>query len=123
MPAIGAPYSAWIWKVSQRNAPGAISAMAFIVSPVRPSVLRFGVAVGAACPSAIVSSSSGSGCRLVAGVDPPDGASPAPRHAAGATEALPSGSGLGSTDGQGSLQTNLLLNPADATTPSAPVCA
>src|SRR5450432_956990 len=32
------PVVAWIRKVSQRNAPGAISAMAFIVSPVRPRV-------------------------------------------------------------------------------------
>src|ERR1700736_4206869 len=36
MPAIGAPYNAWIWNVSQRKAPGAISAMALIVSPVNP---------------------------------------------------------------------------------------
>src|SRR5215831_5433316 len=42
-PAIGAPYSDWIWYVSQRNAPGAMSAIALIVSPVRPSVARLGV--------------------------------------------------------------------------------
>jgi hypothetical protein len=32
------PVVAWIWKVSQRKAPGAISAIAFIVKPVRPRV-------------------------------------------------------------------------------------
>lgn len=37
-PAIGAPYSACSWKVSQRKAPGAISAIALIVSPVKPRV-------------------------------------------------------------------------------------
>jgi hypothetical protein len=42
-PAIGAPYNDWIWKVSQRKAPGAISAMALMVSPVRP---RVGLVVG-----------------------------------------------------------------------------
>ena len=35
---MGAPYRDCIWKVSQRKAPGAISAIAFIVRPVRPSV-------------------------------------------------------------------------------------
>ncbi len=33
-----APVAAWITNVSQRNAPGAISAIAFIVRPVRPNV-------------------------------------------------------------------------------------
>ena len=33
-----APVAAWIANVSHRKAPGAISAMAFIVRPVRPSV-------------------------------------------------------------------------------------
>jgi len=33
-----APSVAWGRKVSQRKAPGAISAMAFIVNPVKPSV-------------------------------------------------------------------------------------
>lgn len=37
-PARGAPYSDCSWKVSHRNAPGAISAMALIVKPVKPSV-------------------------------------------------------------------------------------
>jgi len=32
------PVVAWIKKVSQRNAPGAMRAMAFIVRPVRPRV-------------------------------------------------------------------------------------
>src|ERR1700744_1215573 len=40
LPAMGAPYSAWIWNVSHKNAPGAMSAMAFTVRPVRPSVAR-----------------------------------------------------------------------------------
>ncbi len=33
-----APVAPWIANVSQRKAPGAISAIAFIVRPVRPSV-------------------------------------------------------------------------------------
>ncbi len=33
-----APVVAWIAKVSHRKAPGAISAMAFIVRPVKPNV-------------------------------------------------------------------------------------
>ena len=37
-PAIGAPYSDCSWNVSHRKAPGAISAMALMVRPVRPSV-------------------------------------------------------------------------------------
>ena len=37
-PAIGWPYCHCCAKVSQRNAPGAISAMAFIVRPVSPKV-------------------------------------------------------------------------------------
>jgi hypothetical protein len=37
-PAIGAPYNDCIWNVSQRNAPGAINAIAFEVRPVSPSV-------------------------------------------------------------------------------------
>src|SRR5689334_13511214 len=36
--ASGAPYADWMKNVSQRNAPGAMSAMAFDVRPVRPSV-------------------------------------------------------------------------------------
>src|SRR5262249_16777892 len=40
-PAIGAPYSDCIPKVSQRKAPGAISAIALIVNPVRPRVVFF----------------------------------------------------------------------------------
>jgi hypothetical protein len=32
------PVVAWMRKVSHRNAPGAISAMAFIVNPVKPKV-------------------------------------------------------------------------------------
>src|SRR5512142_2223257 len=43
-PAMGAPYRDCIWKVSQRKAPGAISAMALMVRPVRPSVGRLDVA-------------------------------------------------------------------------------
>jgi hypothetical protein len=35
---MGAPYALWMKKVSHRNAPGAISAIAFEVKPVRPSV-------------------------------------------------------------------------------------
>src|SRR5713226_10574466 len=40
MPAAarGAPYEAWMKNVSQRNAPGAISAIALTVRPVRPNV-------------------------------------------------------------------------------------
>src|ERR1700675_3177890 len=38
--ATGAPYEAWMKNVSQRNAPGAISAMAFTVRPVNPRVAR-----------------------------------------------------------------------------------
>src|SRR5690349_7718755 len=38
MPAPGAPVSTCGPNVSHRNAPGAISAMALLVSPVRPSV-------------------------------------------------------------------------------------
>src|SRR5690349_17758145 len=34
----GAVAAAWSWNVVQRNAPGAISAIAFIVAPVNPSV-------------------------------------------------------------------------------------
>src|SRR5262249_9382745 len=34
----GAVAAAWSWNVVHRNAPGAISAIAFIVTPVRPSV-------------------------------------------------------------------------------------
>ena len=37
-PASGAPYSDCIWKVSQRKAPGAMSAMALTVNPVKPRV-------------------------------------------------------------------------------------
>src|SRR5437660_11905933 len=37
-PAMGAPYCDCMAYVSHRNAPGAISAMAFMVSPVRPRV-------------------------------------------------------------------------------------
>src|ERR1700752_4009977 len=36
--AIGAPYAHWMKNVSQRNAPGAISAIAFDVNPVSPRV-------------------------------------------------------------------------------------
>jgi hypothetical protein len=32
------PVVAWIWNVSQRNAPGAINAIAFMVNPVKPNV-------------------------------------------------------------------------------------
>ena len=32
------PVVAWMKKVSQRKAPGAMSAMAFMVRPVRPTV-------------------------------------------------------------------------------------
>src|SRR5581483_3707945 len=34
----GAVAAAWSWKVIQRNAPGAINAIALTVTPVRPSV-------------------------------------------------------------------------------------
>src|SRR5262245_17907595 len=34
----GAVAAAWSWNVVQRNAPGAISAIAFMVTPVRPHV-------------------------------------------------------------------------------------
>jgi hypothetical protein len=37
-PATGAPYCDCSTNVSHKNAPGAISAIAFIVSPVSPSV-------------------------------------------------------------------------------------
>ena len=37
-PAMGAPYSDCIWNVSHKNAPGAISAIAFTVRPVSPNV-------------------------------------------------------------------------------------
>ena len=37
-PAMGAPYNDCSWNVSQRNAPGAIKAMALMVSPVNPRV-------------------------------------------------------------------------------------
>jgi hypothetical protein len=37
---MGAPYTDWMKKVNQRNAPGAISAIAFTVSPVSPNVAR-----------------------------------------------------------------------------------
>src|SRR6185437_14597667 len=40
MPAPGAPVRTCGPKVSHRNAPGAMSAMALLVSPVRPSVGR-----------------------------------------------------------------------------------
>src|ERR1700736_3290568 len=41
MPAAanGAPYEAWMKNVSQRNAPGAIKAMALTVKPVKPKVV------------------------------------------------------------------------------------
>jgi hypothetical protein len=32
------PVVAWIRKVNHRNAPGAMSAMAFMVNPVKPNV-------------------------------------------------------------------------------------
>jgi hypothetical protein len=48
LPAIGAPYSAWIWNVSHKNAPGAIRAIALMVSPVKPSVARLDVGAEAA---------------------------------------------------------------------------
>src|ERR1700694_1802682 len=42
--ANGAPYEAWMKNVSQRNAPGAINAMALTVKPVKPKVVGgFGV--------------------------------------------------------------------------------
>jgi hypothetical protein len=47
-----APAVPWATKVSQRKAPGAMSAIAFMVKPVRP---RVGFIVGSAL-SAIVSS-------------------------------------------------------------------
>src|SRR5579859_2524613 len=36
----GTVWAAWTWSVIHRNAPGAINAMAFTVTPVRPSVGR-----------------------------------------------------------------------------------
>jgi hypothetical protein len=36
--ANGAPYALWMKNVSQRNAPGAMSAIAFDVRPVKPRV-------------------------------------------------------------------------------------
>src|SRR2546426_11499598 len=39
------PVVAWIKKVSQRKAPGAMSAIAFIVRPVRPKVFFISTAV------------------------------------------------------------------------------
>src|SRR5262249_15500818 len=36
--AMGAPYADWMKKVSHRKAPGAISAIALTVSPVKPRV-------------------------------------------------------------------------------------
>src|SRR5580700_7556250 len=38
--AIGAPYPHWMKNVNQRNAPGAMRAMALTVRPVNPSVAR-----------------------------------------------------------------------------------
>src|SRR5262245_24888926 len=50
--ASGAPYAHWMKKVSQRNAPGAMSAMAFEVRPVNPSVDGgFDVCSGDMCQS------------------------------------------------------------------------
>src|SRR5580698_5913821 len=46
--ASGAPYEAWMKNVSHRNAPGAISAIAFEVRPVNPSVVGGFVGVSAA---------------------------------------------------------------------------
>src|ERR1700727_221585 len=45
------PVAPWIANVSQRNAPGAMSAMAFIVRPVRPRVAFISGALSAiSCP-------------------------------------------------------------------------
>ena len=40
-----APSVAWVTKVSQRKAPGAMSAIAFIVRPVKPRVFFISTAV------------------------------------------------------------------------------
>jgi hypothetical protein len=45
------PVVDWIRKVSHKNAPGAINAMAFIVSPVKPSV---GFISGAVCSAILL---------------------------------------------------------------------
>src|SRR5947209_2075404 len=50
MPAAGAPVRTCGPKVSQRNAPGAMSAIALLVNPVRP---RVGLSVGVVDGSAI----------------------------------------------------------------------
>src|SRR5262245_53003077 len=62
----GAVAAAWSWYVVQRNAPGAISAIAFIVAPVSPSV--------GFTPVAVVSSAMG----CTSWVQP--GATDMPRH-------------------------------------------
>jgi hypothetical protein len=55
------PVAAWMAKVSQRNAPGAINAIALLVSPVSPSVLFISpVDVSAMCSPKWVNISSGS---------------------------------------------------------------
>src|ERR1700730_2306107 len=42
-PPPGTVWAAWIWSVIHRKAPGAIKAMAFTVTPVRPRVGRIPV--------------------------------------------------------------------------------
>src|ERR1039457_5271233 len=59
-----APAVPWATKVNQRNAPGAMSAIAFIVKPVRP---RVGFIVGSAL-SAIVSLLCVGGIRVTCGL-------------------------------------------------------
>src|ERR1035441_1280088 len=59
-----APAVPWATKVNQRNAPGAMSAIAFIVKPVRP---RVGFIVGSAL-SAIVSLLCVCGIRVTCGL-------------------------------------------------------
>lgn len=67
-----APVPPWIAKVSQRKAPGAISAIAFIVRPVRPKVAFISGALSAiSCPynhvllSSEISNHAGSGLSIV----------------------------------------------------------
>jgi hypothetical protein len=45
------PVVAWMRKVSHKNAPGAINAMAFIVNPVKPNV---GFISGAVCSAILL---------------------------------------------------------------------
>ena len=83
--AIGWPYADWMKKVSQRKAPGAISAIALTVNPVRPSVEGgFGAVVaGDIRHSFVFCPVSGQG--LFSNGIPPVGCSPVPCAAGSAS--------------------------------------